>query len=83
MTRTYLGALRPALSGSLALIVAVSFSKWVNPPTWPLYLRFGIEVIAGGAAFMIVLITFHGDRIRSFLSLYQRIRASNSAIATG
>jgi|HubBroStandDraft_1064217.scaffolds.fasta_scaffold09397_3 O-antigen/teichoic acid export membrane protein len=81
--RTYVDALRPALNGSLAMIVAVSVLRWAIPPTWPLYVRFGMELTGGGAAYLIVLSVLHADRLRSFVSLYRRIRASNSAIATG
>jgi O-antigen/teichoic acid export membrane protein len=77
--RTYLGAIRPALNGSLAMIVAVSVLRWVIPQAWPLYARFGIEVAGGGAAYLIALSLLHADRIRTFLSLYRSIRASNAA----
>ena len=77
----YLGAIRPALDGSLAMILAVSMLKWTIPPAWPLYVRFAVEVTGGAAAYLIVLSVLHGDRLRSFLSLYRRNRASNSPTA--
>jgi len=76
--RAYLEALRPALNGSLALILVVSLSKWVTPQSWSLYWRFSIEVVTGAAAFMTILSTFHRDRIRSFITLYRRIRATST-----
>jgi O-antigen/teichoic acid export membrane protein len=75
--RKYLGAIRPALDGSLAMILAVSVLKWAIPPAWPLYVRFALEVTGGAAAYLIVLSVLHGDRLRSFLSLYRRNRANS------
>jgi teichuronic acid exporter len=82
-TRTYLGAIRPALNGSLAMIAAVSALRLSMPPGWPLQVRFGMELAGGGAAYLIVLSLLHADRLRSFVSLYRRIRASSSANAAG
>jgi O-antigen/teichoic acid export membrane protein len=78
--RAYFAAMRPALNGSLAMIVAIEVLRWTIPLTWPLYVRFGLELIGGGAAYLIVLWVLHADRLRSFLVLYRRIRASNGAI---
>jgi O-antigen/teichoic acid export membrane protein len=78
--RTYLGAIRPALQGSLAMIVAVSVLKWATPPTWPLYVRFAMEVAGGGSAYLIVLIVLHADRMRAFLSLCRGLRAPRPAV---
>jgi O-antigen/teichoic acid export membrane protein len=82
-TATYLAAMRPALNGSLAMIALVSVLRWSMPPGWPLPARFAMELAAGGAAYLIVLSVLHADRMRSFLSFYRRIRASNSANGTG
>ena len=80
--RSYLVAIRPALDGSLAMIVAVGVLKWAIP-AWALYVRFGLEVAAGAAAYLIVLSVLHAERLRSFLSLYRHIRASDNATAIG
>ena len=77
----YLGAIRPALDGSLAMVVAVGLLKWAMPAAWPLYARFGLELTVGAAAYLIVVSVLHGERLRSFLNLYQRIRDANSAVA--
>lgn len=74
----YLDALRPALDASLAMILGVSALKWSITPAWPLYVRFVIEVTGGAAAYLIVLFVLHGERLRSFLSLYRRRGASNT-----
>jgi teichuronic acid exporter len=76
--REYFASLRPALDGSLAMIVVVSVMKWALPPGWPLYMRFALEVTGGAAAYLTVLSVLHADRLRSFLSLYRRSRAGSS-----
>jgi hypothetical protein len=81
--RKYFVALRPALDASLAMILGLGMLKWAITPAWPLYVRFAIEVTGGAAVYLIVLSVLHGDRLRSFLSLYRNIRASDSATAFG
>jgi O-antigen/teichoic acid export membrane protein len=77
--RTYLGAIRPALQGSLAMIVAVSVLKWATPAAWPLYVRFAMEVAGGAVAYLIVLSVLHADRMRAFVRLFRRLRAGGHA----
>lgn len=79
---TYLAAIRPALDGTVAMILAVGLLKWAIPAAWPPYARLGLESTAGGAAYLITVSVLHGDRLRSFLNLYRRIRDANSAVAT-
>ena len=74
----YLVALRPALDGSLSMVLAVNVLKWTIPAGWPLYIRFAMEVTGGAAAYLIVLAALHGDRLRSFVSLYRHRAASNT-----
>jgi hypothetical protein len=38
------------------------------------YQRFGIEVVAGATAYLIVLLVLHIDRLRGFIHFYQRSR---------
>lgn len=76
--RQYLVALRPAVDASVAMILGVGLLKWAVTPAWPLYMHLAIEVIGGAAVYLIVLFALHGDRWRSFLSLYRRRRASNA-----
>jgi hypothetical protein len=63
------------------MILVVSVLKWAIPPGWPLYARFAMEVTVGAAVYLTVLSVLHGDRLRSFLSLYRRIRASSTPSA--
>ena len=73
-TREYLGAVRPALNGSMAMVVVVGALKWALPWAWPLYFRFGLEVLAGAITYVLVMVTLHGDRLRAFRGLLQRSR---------
>lgn len=70
----YLGAIRPALDGGVAMILVLGAVKWSMPAVWPLYLRFAIEVIAGAAAYTLALSMLHRARLRNFVGLYRRIR---------
>lgn len=74
----YLVAIRPALNASLAMILAVGALKLAIPREWPMYLRFGIEVITGAIAYLIALLALHMDRLRAFLEFYRRLRPSNN-----
>jgi O-antigen/teichoic acid export membrane protein len=79
--RNYLVAIRPAVDASLLMILAVIAMKLVLPGQSPLYLRLGIEVVAGAAAYLIVLLVFHIDRLRGFIDFYRRVRASKNQAA--
>jgi O-antigen/teichoic acid export membrane protein len=81
--RSYLVAIRPALNASLVMIFAVCALKLAIPVEWPLYLRFGIEVVAGAAAYLIVLLVLHIDRLRTFIDFYRGLRVSNKKAAAG
>jgi teichuronic acid exporter len=81
--RRYFFAIRPALDASLGMIFAVVALKLIIPVAWPLYLRFGIEVVVGAAAYFVVLFILHIDRLRSFIDFYRRLRDSNNTAAGG
>jgi O-antigen/teichoic acid export membrane protein len=81
--REYFVAIRPALNASLVMILAVVALKSAIPAGWPLYLRFGMEVVAGAAAYSIVLLVLHIDRLRGFMDFYRRMRVSNGKPASG
>jgi O-antigen/teichoic acid export membrane protein len=78
----YLVTLRPAVDGSLAMILAVTILKLVSPSTWPLSVRLAIDVTGGAAAYLVVLSVLHGGRLRSLLSLYRRNRANSASAVT-
>jgi len=73
--REYLGAVRPALDGSVLMVVFVGALKWVLPSTWPLYLRFSLEVVTGAIVYVLALAIFHAERVRTFKYLMLRMRS--------
>jgi O-antigen/teichoic acid export membrane protein len=73
--REYLGAVRPALNGSIAMTVAVCVLKWVLPPTWPLYVCLVVEVLTGAATYVLVIVAFHRARLRAFKNVALRLRS--------
>lgn len=73
--REYIGAIRPALDGSIAMISAVVALKWALPPAWPLYFRFGVEVLIGAITYILVIVVLHRARLRAFKRFAQRLRS--------
>jgi PST family polysaccharide transporter len=68
----YLRALRPALSGTIAMIPAVEWARYSLAPTRPLMLRLVVEVAVGAFAYLGILRLFHRDRV---MVLIQQARA--------
>jgi hypothetical protein len=71
-TTEYLEALRPPITGSLLMTGTLLLLKPLLPPSWPLGVRFGIQVVSGGIVYVGALMIFHGGRLRA---LYVRLRA--------
>jgi O-antigen/teichoic acid export membrane protein len=74
--REYIGAVRPALDGSLMMVVVVIGVKYCMPSSWPLYVRFGLEVLSGAATYAVVLVTFYQARLNAFANMFRRLRTS-------
>jgi O-antigen/teichoic acid export membrane protein len=70
----YLGAIRPALTGSLIMAATVEVLKRTLASSFPLGVRFGVEVLAGGAAYVITLTVFHRDRFSVFWNFVRELR---------
>jgi PST family polysaccharide transporter len=64
--RNYWGAIRPALNGSLVMATAVGMLKYLFISSFPLSVRFGLEVLVGGVAYLLTLIVFYRDRFSVF-----------------
>ena len=62
-TRRYLGALRPALSASLAMILAVLLLGVLTEAS-SAWLRLVLQVICGAIVYILYCFLFHRDRIR-------------------
>jgi O-antigen/teichoic acid export membrane protein len=70
----YMAGLRPALDGSIAMVLAVLASHWGLASTHSRWLYFLAEVAGGAAAYMVTLALMHRDRVRYFVSVLKRVR---------
>jgi PST family polysaccharide transporter len=70
----YLRALRPALHGTLGMVLAVSLLKWALLPRGPLLLRLVFEIATGATAYIATLLLLHRERIATFLRTAQNFR---------
>lgn len=68
-SRSYLGALLPALRTSAIMTLAVVAVRLATPHTFPLAIRFTTAVAAGIAAYAAVLFFQERDRLRDLLTL--------------
>jgi len=70
----YLRALRPALHGTLAMVLAVSSLKWALLPRGPLLLRLALEIATGATAYISTLLLLHRERIATFARTARNFR---------
>lgn len=70
----YLGALWPAVSGALAITLAVFAMRAIMPDSATAALRLAVEVAAGASAYAAILLVFHRERLNSFRRMLARIR---------
>lgn len=83
--RDYVGAIRPALTGCLVMTVTVEILKHSLPSSFPPPDRLGLEVLAGGAAYILTLTVLHRDRFSMFWKFVRslRKRAQTDAVVEG
>jgi teichuronic acid exporter len=70
----YVGALRPALDGSIAMSLAVGGFRWVmraSRPSWPYLLE---EVGLGAVVYLATLGLLHRKRVAHFVDIVKRMR---------
>jgi O-antigen/teichoic acid export membrane protein len=72
--REYVEALRPALTCSLVMAVVVEILKHTLDSNIPLSIRFGLEVLAGGAAYVLTLTAVHRARFFVFWNFFRALR---------
>jgi teichuronic acid exporter len=72
--RDYTGAIRPALTGCLMMAAVVKVLKHTPAASFPLPVRFGLEVLAGAAAYVLTLTVFHRDRFSVFWNFVRALR---------
>jgi len=79
-TGEYIGALRPAINGTLVMAGVVLVLKSLMPLTLPLTVRLVIEIAAGAFAYTGAVLLFHRERVKAFLQLaksFKRKRRSS------
>jgi PST family polysaccharide transporter len=74
----YWRALRPALHGTLAMILAVSLLKWSLHPRGPLPLRLVMEIATGAIAYVATLLLLHRERMAMFASTISNFRRAQA-----
>jgi len=73
-TGDYFRALRPALSGTIAMIPAVEWVKYSLAPTRSLLLRFVLEVAVGAIVYLAAVRLLHGKRILALIQTARNLR---------
>lgn len=71
----YLRALGPAMSTTLPMTAVVLGARAVLPQDWHSHLRLAVEVLAGTASYVGVMLVAHGDRVRAIGRLLREIRS--------
>jgi O-antigen/teichoic acid export membrane protein len=71
-TGKYLEALRPPITGSLLMSVALMSLRPFLPDGWPQAVKLAVLVLTGAVVYVGALLIFHGGRLRA---LYQRLDA--------
>lgn len=67
--RTYFQSLWPALQGAAALVVAVFAVRLLLPDTWPRAIHLAVRIAAGAAAYGLVVVGLHRERLRALLDV--------------
>ena len=74
----YLRSLRPALSGTIVMIVCVMALRVEVLPGRSALVRLVAEVLAGTAAYAGTLLLFHRQRIMGFLVMLKGVRQARA-----
>ena len=78
---TYLQALRPAIDGTLMMVLAVLALRWTLPPSWPAWSRLIAEVTLGGVAYFSTLMLLHRKRIMAFVGMAKSFRRADPTVS--
>jgi O-antigen/teichoic acid export membrane protein len=65
----YMRGVLPPLNGSIVMAAAVFAVKWGLPAPWPLAVRLTLEVLAGAAAYVALMLGIYGARMRALWDL--------------
>ena len=66
----YLETLRPAITASAFMAVSVLGIQRVLVPSWPLAVRFALQVLGGAAGVLGLLVIFHRQRLLAFVGRF-------------
>jgi PST family polysaccharide transporter len=73
----YLRALRPALHGTVVMVLAVTLLKWTLAAQ-PFLLRLILEIATGAAAYVTTLLLLHRERMMTFLRAARNFRRTRA-----
>lgn len=76
----YFRAVRPALDGTLVMVLSVLCLKWLLPQREPGPVRLILEVLAGAAVYILTVLLVHRERALSFWNLAKRFRTQRRAV---
>jgi teichuronic acid exporter len=76
--REYFGAVWPATSGCMVMVVAVEALKRFLDPAHPIYIRLATEVLAGAFVYVLVLASMHRECVRGVIQLTRMLRTRSA-----
>jgi teichuronic acid exporter len=76
----YLRAIWPALSATLLMVLVVAAIR-LGARDWPLVVRFALEVSAGAAVYLGLILTRHRERVAAFRLLLRAARERNVIVS--
>lgn len=71
----YWKALRPAVHGTVVMILAVSLLRWAVLRGQILWVRLVLEIVAGAAVYMLTLLLLHRGRMQTFFGAVKGFRS--------
>jgi|SRR5580658_994879 teichuronic acid exporter len=80
-TSEYLQAVRPALEGTIVMILAVKLVRYFGTPMRSLLLQLVVEVTIGGLAYLGTLRVRHGERMSVLIDAARRFRSAKAHTA--
>jgi hypothetical protein len=80
--REYAAALFPSLAGSAAMCLSVlALRQWVLPVAWSPRITLAVQVAAGGAAYVAILLAFFRVKVFRYVRFMQDMRKGKNAPA--